>query len=81
MDTSVTSKAAVVYNLEKSAVDQYAKAKALELGNWNRHDAFEEVPDGKKVPDYGKKVPDYGKKVPDYGKKVPDYGKKVPDYG
>ena len=28
------SEGAVVYNLEKSAMDQYAKAKALELDNW-----------------------------------------------
>ena len=50
MDSSVTSKGAVVYNLEKSAADQYAKAKALQLDNWNRHDVFEEVPD------YGQKA-------------------------
>ena len=43
--SSVTSEGAVVYNLEKSAVDQYAKAKALELDNLNRPDVFEEVPD------------------------------------
>ena len=44
MKSSVTSEGAVMYNLEKSAVDQYAKAKALELDNWNRHGVFEEVP-------------------------------------
>ena len=50
MESSVTSEGAVVHNLEKSAVDQYAKAKALELDNWNRHDVFEEVLD------YGQKA-------------------------
>ena len=40
VESSVTSEGAVVYNLEKSAVDQYAKVKALELDNWNRHDVF-----------------------------------------
>ena len=50
VESSVTSEGAVVYNLEKSAVDQYAKAKALELDNWNRYDVFEEVTD------YGQKV-------------------------
>ena len=50
VDSSVTSKGAVAYNLEKSAVDQYAKAKALKLDNWNRNDVFEEVPD------YGQKA-------------------------
>ena len=44
VESSVTSEGAVVYNVEKSAVDQYVKAKALKLDNWNRH-VFEEVPD------------------------------------
>ena len=44
VESPVTSEGAVVYDLEKSAVDQYAKAKVLELDNWYRHDVFEEVP-------------------------------------
>ena len=50
VESSVTSEGAVVYNSEKSAVDRYAKAKVLELDNWNSHDVFEEVPD------YGQKA-------------------------
>ena len=41
---SVTREGAAMYNLEKSAMDHYAKAKALELDNWNKL-VFEEVPD------------------------------------